>query len=48
MKDLGFEYELIKEEGLGKDADEIVLPSSIVHRKDLKLKKEDVLEDAEK
>lgn len=49
MKDLKFEYELIKEStNLGTDSDEIVLPSSIVHRKDLTLKKEDKLEDAEK
>lgn len=49
MKDLKFEYELIKEEtNLGTDADEIVLPSSVVHRKDLTLKKEDKTEDAEK
>lgn len=49
MKDLSFEYELIKEGlALGQDADEIVLPSSIVLRKDLTLKKEDKLEDAEK
>lgn len=49
MKDLKFEYELIKEPShLGTDADEIVLPSSTVHRKDLTLKKEDKLEDAQK
>jgi len=49
MKDLSFEYELIKEgSNLGPDSDDVVLPSSTVHRKDLRLKKEDKLEDAEK
>jgi len=49
MKDLSFEYELIKEESnLGPDSDDVVLPSSIVYRKDLTLKKEDKPEDAEK
>jgi len=49
MKDLSFEHELVKEgSDLGPDADDIVLPSSIVLRKDLTLKKEDKPEDAEK
>ena len=47
MKDMSFEYELIKEELLGNDADEVVLPSSTVLRKDLSLKKEDKVEEAE-
>lgn len=49
MEDLKFEHELVKEgSDLGPDGDDIVLPSSIVLRKDLTLKKEDKLEEAEK